>query len=118
MSTAEILMFGMQFFLAFCQILIMLYAFRSFLRKPHDSIEARVLALEVKMKDMESSLHQGNDRFRNQESTNEVLIKSILALVEFEIQYCIEEKKPMSDGLKEAKKNLHAYLAKGKEVIL
>ena len=54
----------------------------------------------------------GNDRFREQEEANDVLIHCVLALIEFEIQYCLTEHKEPSDDLKKAKDILHNYLAK------
>lgn len=102
----------MSMFLQAANIIVILWAFKNFLSKPHNSLEARITALEIEMKDAKQSLHQGNDRFREQENTNEVLIHSVMALIEFEIQYCLTEKKPMSDDLKKARDDLHSYLAR------
>lgn len=95
-------------------ICIMGYALMKFLNKPHDTLSERVQILEVKLKEIETSLHQGNDRFRDQENTNEVLLRSVLALIEFEIQYCLTEKKVLSPELQRAKEDLHRYLSKSK----
>ena len=102
----------MQMALAFANICIIGYGFYKFLSKPHDNLETRVSALEVEMKETKQSLYQGNDRFREQETTNEVLIHSVLALIEFEIQYCLIEHKEMSKDLEKAKEDLHHYLAR------
>lgn len=67
---------------------------------------------EVKIREIEDSLKQGNDRFRIQEDTNEVLIRSVFALLEFEVHYCETEHKPISKNLEKAKDDLHNYLAK------
>ena len=101
----------LQLILATCNILIMLYAFSRFINKPRTDMDSRVKTLEIEIKEIKESLFQGNDRFRKQESTNEVLIHSVLALIEFEIQYCLTEHKDMSDGLKQAKKDLNDFLA-------
>lgn len=101
-----------QLFLNFANVIILLYALYRFLRKPHDSFEMRLCEAEVAIKEIRASLLQGNDRFRNQESTNEVLIHSTLALVEFEIQYCLTEKKQLSKDLERVKEDLHSYLAR------
>lgn len=111
MEILQIILLFMQAFLAFCNICIMLFAFKTFLSKPHDSLESRVAALEQKQKEHDQSLLHGNDRFRTQEKTNEVLIHSTLALIEFEIQYCLIEKKPMTNDLQKAKEDLNRYLA-------
>ena len=111
MSTQTILPI-LQMILAFGNICVLAYALIKFLNKPHDTLESRVQTLELEIKETKQSLHQGNDRFREQEDTNSVLIHSVLALIEFEIQYCIEEKKPMSKDLEKAKDDLHNYLAR------
>ncbi len=102
----------MQLFLSFGNVCIMFYAFKKFLSKPHDSLEQRVTILEVENKEIKERLTKGNDRFRDQDNTNEVLIHSVLALIEFEMQYCLSEKKPITDELQRAKENLHSYLAR------
>lgn len=79
---------------------------------PFKSLVGKVEEHEVRIGKIESSLFLGNDRFREQEATNEVLLRSILALVEFEIQYCITENKPISKDLEKAKDDLHAFLSK------
>lgn len=101
-----------QLLLAAGNLLIMLYALSKFLARPHDSILERVQRIEVKIDELEKSLKQGNDRFRDQDDTNEVLLTSILALIEFEMQYCSEEHKTISKGLEQAKDNLHRFLSK------
>ena len=103
----------MQLVLAASNICIVGFAFIKFINKPHDTMEQRLNAVEVDIREIKASLLQGNDRFRRQESTNEVLIHSVLALIEFEIQYCLTEHKEMSKGLEEAKEDLHKYLSKG-----
>lgn len=109
----------MQLLLAVCNLSIMIYALSKFIKKPHDKLIDRIIALEVQMEELKDSLKQGNDRFRDhsmrfekQYDTNEVLIRSVLALIEFEMQYCIEEKKGLSSGLAEAKKDLDKFLSR------
>ncbi len=102
----------MQLFLSFGNVCIMLYAFKKFLSKPHDSLEERVAMLELEQREMKERLVKGNDKFRDQDNTNEVLIHSVLALIEFEMQYCLSEKKPVTEELQKAKENLHSYLAR------
>ncbi len=105
---------GMSLFLSFANICVLLYALVKFLNRPHDTLEQRVNALDVDIKEIKDSLKQGNDRFRVQDDTNEVLIHSVLALIEFEIQYCLTEHKDMSKDLEKAKDDLHSFLAKKK----
>lgn len=102
----------MQLFLTTINICIMAYAFLKFLKKPHDTLETRLGVLEVEIKEIKQSLLQGNDRFREQDDTNEIILHSVLALIEFEMQYCITEKKPVTEELAQAKKDLNTYLSK------
>lgn len=101
-----------QTFLAFGNVCIMLYALKCFLARPKDTIEKRINVLEVKCQEMEQSLKQGNDRFRKQDSATEVILHSIVALIDFEIEYCLTEHKVPSDGLKKAKEDLNRFLAR------
>ena len=100
-----------QLVLALFNIIIILYGFYIFLTKPRTTLEKRVQALEVKLAEVEKSLLQGNDRFRSQDEALEVLIRSTLALIEFEVQYCLTENKQISDDLKKVKEDLHIFLS-------
>ena len=100
-----------QLILASLNIIIIIYGFYIFLTKPRNTLEKRVQVLELKIAEVEKSLLKGNDHFRSQDETLEVLIRSTLALIEFEVQYCITEAKPISDDLKKVKENLHIYLS-------
>lgn len=102
----------LQMILAGGNICVLGYALFKFLNRPHDTLEDRVNAHDVEIREIKASLLQGNDRFREQEDTNEVLTRSVLALIEFEIQYCLTEHKDPSRDLERAKEDLHNYLAK------
>lgn len=102
----------LQLFLAVGNSAIMLYALSKFLTKPHDSLAQRVSDLEAAVRAINTSLEKGNVRFKEQDETNKVMIKSLLALIAFEIQYCITENKPVSDDLKQAKNDLNEFLSK------
>lgn len=109
---AQNVLLGLQIFLGFCNVVVMLAVFKAFLMKPHNSLEERVAKLEVKVDEVEDSLHQGNDKFRSLEGAKEMMLHSILALLEFEMEYCITEHKQVSEGLKKAKDDLNSYLAR------
>lgn len=109
----------LQTILSFMNICVLGYALLRFLNKPHNNLETKVNGLdvrlreiEVKLKEIDQSLHLGNDRFREQEETNEVLIRSVFALLEFEVHYCETEQKPITKNLEKAKDDLHDFLAK------
>lgn len=101
-----------QLILTFGNVVVLAYALYKFLNKPHDTLEEKVTQHDVDIKEIKSSLLQGNDRFREQTNTNEILIRSTLALIEFEIQYCLTENKPMSQELEKTRENLHNYLSR------
>ena len=100
--------------LQIAQVVALIYAGYKFTRKPHDTLESRVAALEEKNKDMELSLLKKDERIRELDESNGVIMRSVLALIEFEIQYCLTEDKPMSKGLEKAKESLDDYIAKKK----
>ena len=101
---------GMDIFLKLANIIVLLYAAFKFLGKPHNTLDQRVTALETEVNDIKQSLHQGNDNFKEIFNALKVLIHSVMALLEFEMQYCLSEHKEMSDGLKDAKKDLEDFL--------
>ena len=122
---------GIKDFLTILQVLstlanlvVLLYAFKNFLRKPQETITARIAALEVRvaalevreqenMQEVQRSLKLGNDEFRISKETNRVLQTCTLALIEFELSYCSHTNYAgdVSD-LESAKKVLHEHLAR------
>ena len=102
----------MQLLLSFCNICIIGYAFIRFVGKPHNDLSTKVTNLEYEVKEIKNSLMQGNDRFRNQDTTNEVIIRTVIALIDFEVHYCETEQKPISKSLERAKEELHEYFAR------
>lgn len=119
MTAVESTLMILQLCLALGNLGIMLFALSKFIKRPHDKLIDRIVALEVQVDELKDSLKQGNDRFREhakrfekQLDTNEVLIRSVLALIEFEMQYCIEEKKTLSKGLESAKSDLEKFLSR------
>lgn len=95
-------------------LVIMLYALIRFLKKPQESIEDRIKALEIEVDALKASLKQDDKRFEYQYDTNEIIINSLLALIEFEIQYCITEDKKPTKALEDAKEKLNAFLSRRK----
>lgn len=92
----------------------MLYAFKKFLDKPHDTLEARLIALELKQKETEQKLLLGNDRFKKQDDTNEVFINCMLAFIDFELSYCSHTDYQYTEDLDKAKDTLRRHLARNR----
>ena len=111
-QTMQVVLLFLQLFLALCNSCIMIFVFIKFINKPHDSLESRVNLLTAELAEIKQSLKLGNDRFREHDNANEVIINSVLALIEFEVQYCLLEHKEMSSGLIRAKEDLNKYLSK------
>lgn len=119
------LMQYMDLILKFANIVIIGYAAYRFTKRPHDSLQERIKALEDKVekldnevdlrqRDFEQQLRQGNDKFRSISNILEVLLACTLALINFEVHYCESEHKDISEDLEDARKVLNKCLAKVK----
>lgn len=102
----------LEIFLAFCNSCIMLFLFKGFLMKPHNNLEERVQKVEIKVEEVQESLRQGNDRFREQKEMNEVFVNCMLAFIDFEIAFCQSSGYENSSDLMRAKQTLQGYLAR------
>lgn len=122
MSLQEILSLSPSI-LAAINLLLLLFTFKKYLQQPHDAMNERIIRLEedVKelrcqqkqdVKELRDQQKQDGSRFKEQTITNEVVINSILALIEFEIQYCLMENKEPTESLELARKNLNAFLSR------
>lgn len=109
--------------LKLANVLMLGFMFWKFTRKPHESLDNRLKAIEKKVEDLESEvnlrhkdfeqqLRQGNDKFRAFEKFIEVLLTCCLALINFEVNYCTTEHKEISGDLEEARKALNKCLFK------
>ena len=104
-------------FLQIAQVVTILFAVYKFTRKPHDTLEEKHKALEkrvdehdVKIKEVEYSLKQGNDKFRKQEETNATFKSVMLSFVNFELAYCSNTGYEDNQDLLDAKHELNEYL--------
>ena len=104
----------LQVFLQFANVCIILFGFWKFMGKPHSTLEQRVASLEKRMDKTEARLNTGNKRFNGTERGLTIIMKSIIALIEWEFQYCSDEHKIPSDALKNARNDLNSYLAESK----
>ena len=105
--------------LQIANVVVLGYALYKFLNKPHSTLETkheelvkRVNAHDVEIREIKEILRQRNDRDKEQENTNEILLRCTFALLEFEVHYCETEQKPISKNLEKAKDDLHDYLAR------
>lgn len=108
----ETMLLIVQLMLGFGNLAIMVFALTKFIAKPHDTLNERIKVLEVEVSEIKASIKQDDNRFKQLYSTNEVIIKSLLALIEFEIQYCLTENKQPTKDLEHAKEELHAFLSR------
>ena len=97
--------------LQIANIVVLAYALYKFLNKPHNTLEERVDKCENDIKDIKQSLFRGDGRFQEMDRALKVFTRSTIALVEFEMQYCLIEHKEMSKGLEKAKEALDEFVA-------
>lgn len=107
--------------LKLANIIAILFAAYKFTKKPQESLEERVSALEkriekdeteadLRQQEIEQQLRQGNDKFRSIGKFLEVILTCVLALVNFEVHYCETEHKDISEDLEDARKALNKCL--------
>ena len=102
----------LQLILMFANVCVIGYGFYKFLHKPHDDLRDKVNEHDVKIKEIEKSLHLGNDRFKEQYENNEVMQECMLALIDFELSYCANTHYEYTEDLLQAKTTLRKHLAK------
>lgn len=105
--------------LQIANVVVLGYALYKFLNKPHDTLETKVEELckridehDLKLKEVNESLHHGNDKFRKQDELNEVFINCMLAFIDFEMAYCSATEYRDTEDLETAKITLRKYLAR------
>lgn len=113
---------GMQILLQFINLIVIIYGGYKFFNKPndtlaekHEALEKRVTALELKSKEQEESLRNGNDRFRRQKRTNAAFKAINMAFINFEIAFCQATNYANTDELKKAKTKLETLLTEEDE---
>lgn len=110
---------GLGTILQICNLIMLAWALKKFLNKPQDTLaeqiialKAEIEALKLELKDVKDSLRQGNDRFKEQDKTSEVIIRAVTALIRFEIHYCETEQKMLTPELRKADEELNDFLYK------
>lgn len=99
-----------QLLLTGMNICVLSFAFYKFLGRPHNTLEQRVTALEVKQKEMQDSLNHGKDHFRALDAKSEVFMECMLAFIDFEIAFCQKTGFTETEDIKKAKKTITDYL--------
>lgn len=113
---------GLQILLQLLNLIVIIYGGYKFFNKPndtlaekHEALEKRVTALELKSKEQEESLRNGNDRFRKQKRTNAAFKAINMAFINFEIAFCQSTNYANIDELKKAKSKLETLLTEEDE---
>ena len=75
-----------------------------------EALKKRVDEHDVKIKEVETSLKQGNDKFRKQEETNATFKSVMLSFVNCELAYCANTGYEDNQDLLDAKRELNEYL--------
>lgn len=101
----------LQLAISVISICVSMYALYRFLSRPHNSLEARVFAIEKDVADIKQSLKEGNDKFREQAKLNAVFKAVNLAFIDFEIAFCSNTGYKDIGDLKKAKRILQNSLA-------
>lgn len=101
----------LQLVISVISICVSMYALYRFLSKPHDTLESRVINLEKDVRDIKKSLHEGNDKFRDQAKLNAVFKAVNLSFIDFEIAYCSNTGYKDTADLKKAKRILQNCLS-------
>lgn len=87
-------------------------SFKKNAHAPLDIINQRLDVLETKISTVEISQKMEMERNNEQDSTSEVVLRSTLALIDYQIQRCISESKPTPESLQKAHDDLTFYLTK------
>jgi len=102
----------LQLILAAGNVCVLAYALFKFVNKPHDTLESRVTVVENDVKEVKQLVASHEARFEEQEETNEVMQNCLLALIDFELTYCIRTQYDDTTDLIKAKDGLRQHLAR------
>lgn len=108
----------LQTFIAIGNLVVMLWALRTFLRKPHDTLSEEVkqlkehqVAQDLVIDNLKDSIDKSFDKHREQEKTNAVFKHVFLLLANFEVAFCQETGYKYTADLVKAKEELENYLS-------
>lgn len=108
----------LQTFIAIGNLAVMLWALKTFLRKPHDTLAEEVkqlkehqVAQDLVIDNLKNSVDKSFDKHREQEKTNAVFKHVFLLLANFEVAFCQETGYKYTADLVKAKEELENYLS-------
>ena len=90
---------------------IMFWGFRKFLSSPRRELELRIIGLETEVKDLKRERDLHETKLKKVDDVLEVILRSTMALIEFEVQYCLTENKEPTQALEKAREGLNEYLS-------
>jgi hypothetical protein len=111
-SVLSVVLIILQIVLALINLGILIFAFTKFVSSPRVNLEATVKALQLEVESIKKELLQKDQRNKLRDDALEVILRSSIALIEFEIQYCLVEDKQPTEELKRAKADLNEFLSK------
>ncbi len=110
MEVIQYILTAISLITGFGSVCVLVYGFGKFLNKPQDTLAQRVTVLETKQEETERRLTKGTERFKENNEASQVMLKSLIALIEFEIQNLTNEGKEITPGLERAKNDLNEFL--------
>lgn len=99
-----------QLILAFCNLCVLLYAFKGFITKPQNSLKEDVEELKAWKKMIETWRAGCSIRFESQDKSNRVTQKALLALIDKEVQDQVAAGKDPAKELIDARQDLYTHL--------
>ena len=99
-------------------VVIIGYGLYKFLHRPQDTIQEEIKKIQAKqvahdllIKEMQKELDASFEKHREQERTNAVFKKVFLLLANFEVAFCLHSGYEHTEDLTKAKEELDNYLA-------
>lgn len=112
MSVLTVIIAILQVITMTISLIVMAWGFKKFLSSPRRELELRVVELEAEVKDLKRERDMNETKFKRIDDVLEVILRSTIALIEFEVQYCLTENKEPTQALEKAREGLNEYLSK------
>lgn len=111
-TVLSVILMILQILLTLFNLGMLIFAFTKFISSPRVNLEATVKALQLEVESIKKEMLQKKQHSKLQDDALEVILRSSIALIEFEIQYCLVEDKQPTEELKKAKADLNEFLSK------